>query len=54
MGNHPGRVLKLGGKLGLDTFNRWNWQEPPGYYDPNAGMSFERGDTGGVATFMFK
>jgi fibronectin type 3 domain-containing protein len=54
MGNHPGRVLKLGGKLGLDTFNRWNWQETPGYYDPNAGMFFEHGDTGGSTTFMFK
>jgi transcriptional regulator CtsR len=54
MGNHPGRVLKMGGKLGLDTFNRWNWAEPPGYYDPNAGMGFERGDTGGFTTFMFK
>ena len=54
MGNHPGRVLKMGGKLGLDTFNRWSWADPPGYYDPNAGMSFERGDTGGFTTFMFK
>jgi titin len=54
MGNHPGRVLKMGGKIGLDTFNRWNWTDGGSYYDPNAGMSFERGDTGGFTTFMFR
>jgi hypothetical protein len=53
MGNHPGRVMKLGGKLGLDTFNRWS-NQGGGYYDANAGMFFERGDTGGTTTFMFK
>jgi len=51
-GNHPGRVLKMGGKLGLDTFNRWG--SGGGYYDNDAGMWFERGDCGGVTTFLFK
>ena len=54
MGNHPGRVMKLGGKIGLDTFNRWAFGDPNPYYDPNAGMFFERADTGGTTTFMFK
>ena len=54
MGNHPGRVMKLGGKLGLDTFNRWAFGDPNPYYDPNAGMFFDHADTGGTTTFMFK
>jgi transcriptional regulator CtsR len=52
-GNHPGRVMKLGGKVGLDTFNRWS-NEGGWYYDPNAGMYFDHADTGGTTTFMFK
>jgi hypothetical protein len=53
-GNHPGRVLKIGGKVGLDTFNRWSLDpNASGYYDRNAGLFFDRGDTGGFATFIF-
>ncbi|HEY0550172.1 MAG TPA: PA14 domain-containing protein, partial [Verrucomicrobiae bacterium] len=54
MGNHPGRVMKLGGKLGLDTFNHWAFGDPNPYYDPNAGMFFDHADTGGTTTFFFK
>lgn len=54
-GNQPGRVLKMGGKLGLDTFNRWDLNAGEGgYHDRNAGMFFEHGDVGGFTTFMFK
>jgi len=52
-GNHPGRVLKMAGKIGLDTFNRWS-NEIGWYYDANAGMFFDRADVGGVTTFMFR
>lgn len=52
-GNQPGRVLKMGGKIGLDSFNRWS-NDGGWYYDANAGMYFERADCGGVTTFMFR
>lgn len=52
-GNHPGRVLKMAGKIGLDTFNRWS-NEGGWYYDANAGMYFDHADVGGVTTFMFR
>jgi hypothetical protein len=52
-GNQPGRVLKMGGKIGLDSFNRWS-NDGGWYYDANAGMYFERSDCGGVTTFMFR
>lgn len=54
-GNHPGRVIKMGGKIGLDTFNKWttNPAEQSYYFDTKAGMHMGKG-TGGVATFMFR
>lgn len=55
-GNQPGRLLKMAGKLGLDTFNKWtsNPGEVSYYYDLKAGMTFDSGTSGGVATFVFK
>jgi hypothetical protein len=41
-------------KTQYDTFNKWSLTEDGGYYDHNAGMFFERGDCGGVTTFLFK
>lgn len=54
-GNHPGRVIKMGGKIGLETFNKWtlNQSESHGYYDFKAGMLIDNA-TGGVTTFMFQ
>jgi len=57
-GNQPGRVIKMAGKVGLGTFNKWE-PDPQragsgGYYDTKAGQTLEDNSIGGVTTFIFK
>lgn len=54
-GNHPGRLVKMGAKLGLDTLSKWvsDPKEANYYFDINAGMGLD-GKSGAVAVFLFK
>lgn len=54
-GNQPGRLVKMGAKIGLDTLGKWvsDPKEAKNYFDLKAGMGLD-GKSGAVAVFLFK
>jgi hypothetical protein len=54
--NNPGRIVKMQGKIGLDSFGKWiaDCNQNTYYYDCAAGVFMQGNVSGAYATFIFR